>query len=64
MSDFDPVLIDMMPLTESRYEDGEPMLCVGDVPQLMANELRRLYEEQGDPGTYFLVLRAQELESL
>lgn len=57
----DAVQLDTMDLGDFHLSFGIPE---DRAPQLVANELRRIYTEHGDPGLYFLVLRAQELEQL
>lgn len=60
MSDFDPVMHDIREYMDDVWE----AVNRGNIPQIVANELRRLYTQCEDPGLYFLVLRAQELEQL
>lgn len=66
MSDFDPVTIDVMRAEYRPSPSDEDTYYVEsrEVPKLVANELRRIYADNGDPGLWFLILRAQEIESL
>lgn len=57
----DPVEHDVMDLGEFGVTFGVPE---DRVPELVANELRRIYESHGDPSLYFLIVRAQEIETL
>lgn len=62
MSDFDPALLDIYEAEGETFSDGG--VRSHHITVIVAKELRRLYEEQGDPGAYFLIMRAQELEAL
>lgn len=65
MSDFDPVLIDIRDCDDDAgWEPEVPVIAARAVPRLVANELRRIYHDAGDPGLYWLIIRAQELEEL
>jgi hypothetical protein len=65
MSDFDPVLVDVRAIETDGYDLAySECILSEEVPKLVALELRRQFVEHGDPGLWFLVLRAQELEQL
>lgn len=57
----DDLQSDIMDVIEFDRACGVPE---SEIPKLVANELRRIYTEHGDPGLYLLILRAQELEQL
>lgn len=60
MSDFDPVALDILRISLTNNDQ----VPESEIPKIVAAEFRRQYEDNGDPGLYWLLLRAQELEQL